>query len=112
MKILMLGWEYPPHISGGLGTACEGLTTALAKLGVEIDFVVPHLIGNEEAPHMQLVDAWRTDVPPPPSIAKRLTEVKTLTKTPAQNYTIEQNLLNIEKISKALGISISKLLEV
>lgn len=57
MKVLMLGWEYPPHISGGLGTACEGLTTALAKLGVEIDFVVPKLFGGEKAPHMQLVGA-------------------------------------------------------
>ena len=52
--VLMLGWEYPPHISGGLGTACEGLTTALAPLGVRIDFVVPHLYGQENAPHMRL----------------------------------------------------------
>ena len=36
MRILMLGWEYPPHISGGLGTACEGLTTALAQRGIEL----------------------------------------------------------------------------
>lgn len=54
MKILMLGWEYPPHISGGLGTACQGLTTALASQGVEIDFVVPTLYGDEDAPHMRL----------------------------------------------------------
>jgi len=53
-EVLMLGWEYPPHISGGLGTACEGLTTALAPLGVGIDFVVPHLYGQEHAPHMRL----------------------------------------------------------
>jgi len=53
-EVLMLGWEYPPHISGGLGTACEGLTTALAPLGVSIDFVVPHLFGQESAPHMRL----------------------------------------------------------
>ena len=51
----MLGWEYPPEISGGLGTACEGLTTALAPLGVDIDFVVPHLYGTERAPHMALL---------------------------------------------------------
>lgn len=57
MKILMLGWEYPPHISGGLGTACEGLTAALAKHGVDIDFVVPKLYGRESAPHMHLLDA-------------------------------------------------------
>jgi glycosyltransferase involved in cell wall biosynthesis len=57
MKVLMLGWEYPPHISGGLGTACEGLTTALAGRGVEIDFLVPKLYGEENAPHMQLLGA-------------------------------------------------------
>lgn len=53
----MLGWEYPPHISGGLGTACEGLTTALARHGVAIDFLVPTLYGEEDAPHMQLLSA-------------------------------------------------------
>ncbi|MDB4987784.1 MAG: glycosyl transferase group 1 [Myxococcaceae bacterium] len=54
IEVLMLGWEYPPHISGGLGTACEGLTRALAPLDVRIDFVVPHLFGQEKAPHMRL----------------------------------------------------------
>lgn len=57
MKILMLGWEYPPHISGGLGTACEGLTTALASRGIDIDFLVPKLYGEENAPHMHLLGA-------------------------------------------------------
>lgn len=57
MRILMLGWEYPPHISGGLGTACEGLTIALARRGVEIDFLVPKLYGEEDAPHMHLLGA-------------------------------------------------------
>lgn len=57
MKILMLGWEYPPHISGGLGTACEGLTGALAKRGIQIDFLVPRLYGAENAPHMHLLGA-------------------------------------------------------
>ena len=52
----MLGWEYPPHIAGGLGVACEGLTRALAKLGVEIIFVVPKLQGGENASHMLLKD--------------------------------------------------------
>lgn len=57
MKVLMIGWEYPPHISGGLGTACEGLTTALASKGIEIDFLVPKLFGEEDAPHMHLLGA-------------------------------------------------------
>ena len=65
MKILMLGWEYPPHISGGLGTACEGLTTALASRGIEIDFLVPKLFGEEDAPHMQLLGAASAESTPP-----------------------------------------------
>jgi len=64
IRVLMLGWEYPPHISGGLGTACEGLTRALAPLDLDIDFVVPALYGVEQAPHMRLASP---DLPPPPS---------------------------------------------
>lgn len=41
MKILMLGWELPPHNSGGLGVACYQLSKALAEYGVQIDFVLP-----------------------------------------------------------------------
>ena len=39
----MFGWEFPPYISGGLGTACYGMTRALAQLGVEVIFVLPHV---------------------------------------------------------------------
>ena len=42
MKILMLGWELPPHNSGGLGVACMNLSKALAEQGADIDFVVPY----------------------------------------------------------------------
>ena len=41
MRVLMLGWEFPPFISGGLGTACYGLTRALNGLGTEVSFVLP-----------------------------------------------------------------------
>lgn len=41
MKILMLGWEFPPYSHGGLGRACHGLVTSLVKKGTEIIFVVP-----------------------------------------------------------------------
>lgn len=40
-KILMFGWEFPPHNSGGLGTACFGLSRALARAGMDITFVLP-----------------------------------------------------------------------
>jgi glycogen(starch) synthase len=49
MKVLMFGWEFPPHISGGLGTACAGLTRALEKEQVEVLFAVPRLFGGEQA---------------------------------------------------------------
>jgi len=39
--ILMLGWEFPPAISGGLGTACYGLTKAMDRLGMPLTFVLP-----------------------------------------------------------------------
>src|ERR1035437_9614617 len=42
MNILMLGWELPPHNSGGLGVACYHMSKALALKGAKIDFVVPY----------------------------------------------------------------------
>lgn len=60
MNILMLGWEYPPHNSGGLGEACMGLTEALAKQGVSITFVLPKKV-DVYAPHMNVVFANITD---------------------------------------------------
>jgi len=41
MKAFMLGWEFPPLISGGLGTACYGLTKAMGRLGMQIAFILP-----------------------------------------------------------------------
>lgn len=46
----MFGWEFPPHISGGLGTACFGLTQGLRAQGVKIQFVIPHAQGDEPSP--------------------------------------------------------------
>lgn len=42
MKIIMLGWELPPHNSGGLGIACHGLCKALSSDGVQIEFILPY----------------------------------------------------------------------
>jgi glycosyltransferase involved in cell wall biosynthesis len=41
MKVLMFGWEFPPYMSGGLGTACLGMTRALVDNSVEVLFVMP-----------------------------------------------------------------------
>ncbi len=57
MKVLVFGWEFPPHISGGLGTASYGLTKALSSLGVDIIFVVPRLFGDEDQNIAKLIGA-------------------------------------------------------
>ena len=62
MKVLMFGWEFPPHISGGLGTACYGLTKGLAEQkDVDVIFVVPKAYGDEDQSAMKLIGA--NDVP-------------------------------------------------
>ena len=49
MRVLMFGWEFPPHISGGLGTACYGLTRGMSSIpGLDILFVVPKSYGDED----------------------------------------------------------------
>ncbi len=57
MKVLMFGWEFPPHITGGLGTACYGMTKGLAKNGVEVLFVVPKAFGDEDQSSVRLLNA-------------------------------------------------------
>ncbi|MBR2588785.1 glycosyltransferase family 4 protein [Candidatus Saccharibacteria bacterium] len=61
MKILMLGWELPPHNSGGLGVACLNLSKALARDGAKIDFVVPYEAKHEEIKFMHVVSAMKLD---------------------------------------------------
>lgn len=48
MRVLMFGWEFPPHIAGGLGTACYGIVKGLAYNGVETIFVMPSASGDED----------------------------------------------------------------
>ena len=55
MRVFMLGWEFPPFISGGLGTACYGLTKAMNQLGIKITFVLPKMVDSEYATHVELL---------------------------------------------------------
>ena len=60
MKVLMLGWEFPPHISGGLGTACQGIVSALGKIpDTKVIFVVPKVFGDEKSKNTVFVGANR-----------------------------------------------------
>ncbi|MPM40839.1 Glycogen synthase [bioreactor metagenome] len=62
MKVLMFGWEFPPHITGGLGTACFGLTRSLARLNTDVLFVVPRAYGDEDTSMVQLLNASDVEV--------------------------------------------------
>src|SRR5438105_11407305 len=55
MRVFMLGWEFPPFISGGLGTACYGLTKAMSAMGTDIMFVLPRPVSTPFSTHVRLV---------------------------------------------------------
>lgn len=57
----MLGWELPPHNSGGLGVACLNMARALAHQGAEIDFVLPYTAEHSEIDFMRIVSATSLD---------------------------------------------------
>lgn len=66
-SVLMLGWEYPPHNSGGLGVACEGLTQAMAQQNSQIYFTLPYTAAPVS--HMQMLNcadaSWEDSEEPP-----------------------------------------------
>ena len=57
MRVLMFGWEFPPHIAGGLGTACKGIVEGLAHNGVETLFVMPSASGDEDQSCTRIINA-------------------------------------------------------
>jgi len=66
MKILMLGWEYPPNITGGLATACHGLVEGLRKAGHDITFVIPKAEEDIQTMGFQLRSASKVALPNTP----------------------------------------------
>lgn len=63
MRVLMFGWEFPPHISGGLGTASYGLTKGMATMDdLEVIFVVPKAWGDEDQSMVRLIGANKVPV--------------------------------------------------
>lgn len=68
-SVFMIGWEYPPHNSGGLGVACEGMTQALAQAGHHIAFTLPYDF-HGQVDHMQMLSCvdprWQMSAGQPP----------------------------------------------
>jgi glycogen(starch) synthase len=97
MRALMFGWEFPPHISGGLGTACFGLTQGLSSHGVEVIFVVPRAFGDEDARFVSVVGANRVPMPGVQGTsARRTRERKRVSEEPGSPASSIVELLEIE----------------
>ncbi len=63
MKALMFGWEFPPHILGGLGTASYGLTRGMAmQTDMDITFVIPRPHGDEDQSFLKIIGACNVPV--------------------------------------------------
>ncbi|MEO6434613.1 MAG: glycosyltransferase family 4 protein [Tepidisphaeraceae bacterium] len=79
MRVFMLGWEFPPFISGGLGTACYGLTKAMSGIGTDILFVLPRPVSTPFSTHLRLVSPRAGSPLAVPSTEFRLDEFERVT---------------------------------
>jgi glycogen synthase len=79
MRVFMLGWEFPPFISGGLGTACYGLTKAMSGLGTDIVFVLPRPVSTPFSTHVRLVSPHAGSPLASPATEMRLDEFENVT---------------------------------
>src|SRR5215207_3624004 len=113
MRVFMLGWEFPPFISGGLGTACYGLTKAMSSLGTDVMFVLPRPVSTPFSTHVRLVSPRPGSPLAAPSTEYRLDEFEHVTfrtidsaladpyNTPA-NYQREQSESHLTRESRAV----------
>ena len=113
MKVLMFGWEFPPFISGGLGTACYGITKGLVTNGVDVTFVLPTKKGNKIPGSIKVIGA--DEVPLMGDIEKLMDRLKIINvefssslspyrTTELYKEFYRQNLLdkNLERITGSL----------
>ena len=91
-KVLMFGWEFPPYCSGGVGTACYGLTRHMALEGAKITLVVPKIQGEMHHFFLNIVDGEK--VLNLKCEKKDLDEGKTYSKDHLQSVVEEQSLLS------------------
>ena len=64
VRVLMFGWEFPPYKTGGLGTACYGLTRGLDNMGVGVTFVIPRSTGEGISGHVKVIGTGDIHVNP------------------------------------------------
>ncbi|MGF1634266.1 MAG: glycosyltransferase [Phycisphaerae bacterium] len=93
MRVFMLGWEFPPFISGGLGTACFGLTKAMNARGLDVLFVLPKPVTTPFSTHVTMVSTPRF------TSADALAQIPGGVPGNAQQPGIEMSLPGFENVS-------------
>lgn len=84
----MFGWEYPPYKSGGLGTACYGLTKGLSRKNTDIIFVLPQTAGDVSSEYARIL------------VANKLKNIKFLgINSPLRPYITSQSYSDIKNSS-------------
>jgi glycosyltransferase involved in cell wall biosynthesis len=94
MKVLMLGWEFPPYVSGGLGVACEGLVKGLLELSTRIALVLPHPV-ESSTPSLRILEAGPPPAAPPQPprrVRMKLWRVRTLLRPYLTEEAYEEEL--------------------
>ena len=105
-KVLMLGWEFPPFISGGLGTACFGLTKALDRRDCDVTFVLPKHVDAGYASHVNLVSPGSVPVHPslpPPEAVVKVRDAAAAERAPLPSQVLETIQRNLHRIT-TLGL--------
>ena len=107
MKVLMLGWEFPPHNSGGLGVACQGLARALADTNTEVIFVKNEFgLFNYLSKKTELIIFDLSNKNIDLKIVKEIRSNKTLSKVRIIGYLSH---IQVELKNKALEIGFDKI---
>ena len=105
-RVLMLGWEFPPFISGGLGTACYGLTKALDRRDVDVTFVLPKHVQSSFASHVNLISPGSApghpSLPPPEAVLVTR-EAQATTRTMVAGEMLEQITKQLKHVT-TLGL--------
>jgi glycosyltransferase involved in cell wall biosynthesis len=106
MRVFMLGWEFPPFISGGLGTACYGLTKAMSSIGTDVIFVLPRPVSTPFSTHVRLVSPRAGSALASPTTEFRLDEFENVTfrtvNAQLSPYrTAEDHLKDVERRARA-----------
>lgn len=110
MRVFMLGWEFPPFISGGLGTACYGLTKAMSAIGTDVMFVLPRPVSSPFSTHVRLVSPKPGSPLESPSTEFRMDEFEHVTfrtvnaaLNPYQTATEYQEVAEAKRASRELS---------